>query len=362
MPVIEASGSPYKIGFAHGSQAKAEVLCSIKTYQSMFLSYANLKWEDAKRKSVNYIPYIDQFDPDLMKEIQGVADGAEVEMEDILALNARSEVVMTTSGVPNEELTDGCTAFSVTGDGAREGHILLAQNWDWKGTQIDSLAVLKIKQNGGKPDITMVTEAGIIGKIGCNSAGLGICLNALATPVLPEGVPLHIVLRGILNSVKISDAIGKVNARRHACAANYLIAHRNGASVNIEKTPKEFEVISPENNLLVHTNHMVSPRLHRVNDTTRLLLPDSYVRLHRAKTLLQKRNGSIDVEYCKNVLTDHVEYPDSICRHDDPLDGPGFRGCTVFSLIANLSEGKIWVAKGAPCQSEYQLIQTGSVT
>ena len=355
MPVIEASGSSYEIGFAHGSQARAEVLCSIKTYQAMFLSYANLKWEDAKRKSVSYVPYINQFDPDLMNEIQGVADGAGVEMEDILALNARSEVVMTTSGVPGA-LADGCTAFSVTGDGVREGHVLLAQNWDWKGTQIDSLAVLKIKQSGGKPDITMVTEAGIIGKIGCNSAGLGVCLNALATPVQPEGVPLHIVLRGILNSVKISDAIGRVNARRHACAANYLIAHKNGASVDIEKTPDEFEVILPENNLLVHTNHMVSPRLHRINDTSRLLLPDSYVRLHRAKTLLQKRNGKIDVEYCKEVLKDHMEYPDAICRHDDPLDVPGLRACTVFSLIANLSAGEIWLAKGMPCQSEYHLI------
>lgn len=48
-----------------------------------------------------------------------------------------------------------------------------------------------------RPNILMATEAGIVGKIGLNSEGLGVCLNLLG----PEhntmrGVPIHIILRG----------------------------------------------------------------------------------------------------------------------------------------------------------------------
>ena len=51
----------------------------------------------------------------------------------------------------------------------------------------------------------MVTEAGIIGKIGFNSAGIGICFNALGSSMKAEGqpIPLHI---GCMVSVVIMGA------------------------------------------------------------------------------------------------------------------------------------------------------------
>lgn len=352
MRLIECSGTPYEIGFAHGSKAKEEVLKSIATYKVMFKDYGNLEWEEAKRRSNSYIDYINQFSPDLMEEMRGVAEGAGVELQDILALNARSEVIMVPPEAHTPVPSDGCTSLSVSGDSSKDGHILLAQNWDWKDSQLDSLIVLKINRTD-KPSITMVTEAGIIGKIGCNSAGLGVCLNALGTPDKPEGVPLHVVLRGILDQEKVSDAIEKVNSLKNACAANYQIAHKNGACVDLEKAPTDFEVTYAENGLLAHTNHFITPRLYHINDASRLMVHDTFVRLGRTRFLMNKYNGNIDVDVIKTILTDHVDYPDSICSHNDPKDDIGHRCCTVFSIIMDLTEGKILVAKGQPCSSQY---------
>lgn len=92
--IIEAAGTPYEIGFAHGRTRAEEVLCSIATYKEMFKTYANLGWEEAKHRSRAYIEHISRYDSDLLEEIRGVAVGASVELEDILALNARSEVIL----------------------------------------------------------------------------------------------------------------------------------------------------------------------------------------------------------------------------------------------------------------------------
>ena len=65
----------------------------------------------------------------------------------------------------------------------------LAHNWDWKTSQRASMVMMKIRQKNGKPDIFMVTEAGIIGKTGFNSEGICLYLNALSTQPGAKGAP-----------------------------------------------------------------------------------------------------------------------------------------------------------------------------
>lgn len=346
--VIEAIGSAYEVGFAHGRGGRVEVMRSIETYQNMFQTYANLAWDEAKKRSRNYIEPIKAFDPELLEEIRGVAAGAGVDMEDILALNARSEVIMTSGA---KVMSDGCTAVAVTAEASLNGDVLLAQNWDWKGAQIESLLLLKIQQQG-KPAVSMVTEGGIIGKIGFNSAGIGVCLNALGAAGNPHGLPLHIILRGILNSEKLSDALQRINSMPNACAANYLIASACGEALDIEKAPKDFTVLYPDNGIIVHTNHFLT-RMPEVEDLGRIMVPDTFLRYGRANKLFRQQQGMINEQVIKDVFADHADYPDSICRHPDPLDAKGVQMCTVFSIIMNLTTLKMELLVGNPCCSSY---------
>lgn len=350
--VIECSGTPYEIGYAHGSQGKEEIMVSIKTYKEMFKTYANLDWDVAKERSKNYVKFISDYDKDLMDEIKGVADGAGLDLTDILALNARSEVIMMTgSAVPS----DGCTSVSATPEATKNGDTILAQNWDWKAEQIASILVLKIKQNN-KPAITMVTEGGIIGKVGFNDAGIGVCLNALGTKGNPNGLPLHIVLRGILNSRKISDVIENINRVPNACAANYMIASKCGEALDLEKTPTDFDVLYSIDGVLAHTNHFLTERIRPV-DMSRLMAHDTFLRCGVASKFMHRNIGKLDEDLVKVLLRDHKDYPDSICRHNDPIDDAGHRMCTVFSLIMNMTKGEMLLAKGSPCEGEYVLVK-----
>ena len=73
-----------------------------------------------------------------------------------------------------------------------------------------------------KPNIDMITEAGSIGKIGLNSAAVGVCLNAARAKGVDFGKsPRHLALERCLNSNSRAEA---VETLRSAGGAKILVA------------------------------------------------------------------------------------------------------------------------------------------
>ena len=54
-PIIEASGTPYELGLAHGKGAKKQIDVSINTYKDMFMTYSNISWEKAKQYASTFV-------------------------------------------------------------------------------------------------------------------------------------------------------------------------------------------------------------------------------------------------------------------------------------------------------------------
>lgn len=100
-----------------------------------------------------YRSTIERLAPDLYNEIEGIAAGAgdEVDLLDIVALNARSEIALGT-------FEDGCTslAWTIKSEDASQ-HQFLCQNWDWTPAVGKNLAMVSITKPG-KPKIWMVIE------------------------------------------------------------------------------------------------------------------------------------------------------------------------------------------------------------
>ncbi|MEZ5666092.1 MAG: C45 family peptidase [Alphaproteobacteria bacterium] len=349
-PIVRVGGDPRSRGLEYGRAAQAQVAASVRTYQRLFTDFVGLDWDQARKMGAGYAPAIERYAPDLLEEMRGLAEGSGFALEDILALNARSEIALSA------RLVDGCTAFAAFGSATAAGEVLLCQNWDWRASQRDAFTVVVVERDDG-PSITMLTEGGIVGKIGFNSAGLGVCLNALVTDQLREdGVPLHIVLRRILESKNLGDAIEAVATGPVASAANYLVAQAGAEALDIEAIPSDFDVLLPDRDMLCHTNHICSPRLIEVRDLGKHVLPDSYPRLARVRRLLEERRGSVSVEAAMDVLRDRANGPDAISRREDPKDAEGKRLQTVFSVIMNLSEGSAHITDGPPDGSDYILL------
>jgi isopenicillin-N N-acyltransferase-like protein len=67
--------------------------------------------------------------------------------------------------------------------------------------------------------------------------------------------------------------------------------------------------------------------------------------------------GEITVEDFKEVLRDHVNHPNSICRHPDERDTELEHVQTVASIIMNLTQKEVHIASGPPCCNEYQTMK-----
>jgi len=61
----------------------------------------------------------------------------------------------------------------------------------------------------------------------------------------------------------------------------------------------------------------------------------------------------VTVESLQTLLRDHVNWPQSICMHEDPAEPPHDREQTLVSLIMDLTERVLWAAPGPPCEGQY---------
>jgi isopenicillin-N N-acyltransferase-like protein len=356
IPIFEAEGTNYEIGYAVGSKAKKQVLNCIQSYKDQFEAFVGLGWEDAKKLAQQYVDVISQYNHNYIDEMQGIADGAGVTFDDILLLNCRSEVVLRS----NKDATpDGCTSIAVTPRKTDGKSTLIGQNWDWKLSQRESMIIVKIKQTAtGLPDLVLLTEAGIIGKYGMNSAGLGFCFNALATNDFPQGaLPLHIACRGAMDSLNLCEAMTKVTRYQLGCAVNFLFASRDGVAVDIEVSNDDFDVLYPEDGIITHANHFRSLRLPRYpyKDMSKYKWPDTFIRNGRAEELMGDIKGAVSMRNFERVFADHADYPTSICHHEDPRDPQHARLGTVISFVMNLNTREMHICKGAPCETPFEV-------
>ncbi|EEP77811.1 predicted protein [Uncinocarpus reesii 1704] len=119
MRSITCQGTSYEIGLQHGEQARTEIHGSMEFYKGLFKRDCSMNWEEVCKTAVKFVPLLEASFPEYLQEINGIAQGAGVGVDSILALNVRTELAY---GMFN----DGCTAFSWKSDAGS----FLAQNWD----------------------------------------------------------------------------------------------------------------------------------------------------------------------------------------------------------------------------------------
>lgn len=363
-PVIEIQGPAFERGRTHGSLAKARVERSLDNYRALF-DHCGLTWSDAQAIGARFRPVIERFDAALLEEIQGIAAGAGRGVNEVLALNARTEILPPTfpeRATPEwlAKMRGGtdfgeCTAIAVLPSRSASGETLLAQNWDWLGAQRDALVLLRETEPDGNALLTL-TEAGMLAKIGLNSHGLGVCLNILRSQSdgLRPGVPVHVLLRRLLNCASVAEAEALVQGLRCGASSNILCADAAGHAASFELSPDGAAIVRPEDDALCHTNHFIAAQ----GGAQEVALPPSLSsrpRLERAlvHARARRRHGIADLQ---RMLRDETDGLLSICRHPDPALPEFARIESVASVIMDLGRGVMHLASDIPSRAEYQPI------
>jgi len=348
-PVIDISGNAFERGRVHGDRARDRVERSLANYARLF-SFHGMAWEEAQARSAGYRDLIGGFDAALLEELEGIARGAGRPFSEILALNARTEIMPTSflSGTDSGE----CTAIAVRPRESATGETLLAQNWDWVGSQRESMILLRMR-DGNEPGYLTLTEAGMLAKIGLNSRGLGLCLNILRSVFDGEGagVPVHVLLRALLKRESVPDAIAFASKLSFGGSSNVLMADRGGDVASLEFSPLGLRVVREEGGTLCHTNHFLHPEatgwqaLHQPSLST---IP----RLERARELAAVRSKQ-GIEDLKRLLRDESDGLLSICRQPDLSLPPELQLESVASVIMEPVRGVMHVAPDVPSRSDY---------
>lgn len=363
-PVIDLQGGAFERGRMHGERARERVERSLANYRSLFEA-CEIGWADAQAIAARYRDAIGGLDAALLEEIEGIAAGAGRAVDEILALNARTEILPPTfPGKPTAEWLDlmrrgadfgECTAIAVLPPRSASGETLLAQNWDWLGAQREALVLLRAAGEKHAPYLTL-SEAGMLAKVGLNGHGFGVCLNILRsqTDGLAPGVPVHALLRKLLDCSSVSEAEQLV--KRLACGAssNILCADAAGHAVSFELSPGGVATISEQAGTLCHTNHFLAAERQSAVVAPPPSL-SSEPRLKRAAGFaasLPKHS----VEDLERLLRDESDGFLSICRQPDPSLPEAARIETVASVVMELARGVMHVAPDIPSRSAYHVV------
>jgi isopenicillin-N N-acyltransferase-like protein len=352
--VVLAAGGPRERGRAYGAQAADRVRRSVEIYERVFALYAQLPWADVRGRAAAFVEAIDVYDVQLLPEIEGIAEGAGVEAEDVLAVNLRTEVMFGLDARAAHAAMKECTALGLR-PGLTGGRVVIAQNWDWKPLVRDT-CVLLVCAPHDRPGFVTFVEAGMWAKCGANEAGIGLATNALQSSRDhgEPGVPYHAILRRVLTSPTFDEAVEAVTEGPRASSANYLIGHRDGPTIDIETTPGGPDAsFGTGGSGLAHTNHFLWPSPRPFKDVGRIDGEDSLVRQARAERALA---GTVTLDDVRTVLASHDDPRGTVCAHGDPSLDPAEDYVTVATMIADLTAGTLAISDGNPCEGPFETI------
>lgn len=355
LPTLDvASPDARQRGQMVGEGARDRVLATVASYRRLFEHYAQLDWDQVAALGLEFREPIEAYDAEILGEIEGIAEGAGLRLGEVLAINARSEILF---GLGDLTLPE-CTAFYAGPPATENGHVLLGQNWDWF-TLSRGAIVLEIDQGPDRPAFVMAPEAGLVGKMGFNEDGIGVALNALFSS-LDRGereVPVHVILRAILNSRTIEAALAAIVRARRAASAAFTIASASGPGLAVEVGPGGVETVNlvkPVDGVLGHANHFTE-RIE-FEDVGVRDYPGSKSRLAMIEALFGARRGEISVAVAEEVLRNREGAVERICTLPDEALPELERYSTVLSMVMDLTSRTAEVAAGPPSETDFAAV------
>ena len=360
---MRAAGGPRERGRTYGASARDRVHRSIELYEAVFRHYAGLAWNDVRDRARAFAAWFDETDVQLLPEIEGIAEGAAVDAEDVLALNVRTEVMFGLDTRAARIAAKECTAIGAAPPATVDDSVFVAQTWDWKPAARDTCVLLAMRPTGRPAFVTFV-EAGLLAKTGMNDAGIGLATNALTSSRDrgEPGVPYHAVLRRVLTSTTHDEAIAAVTAHPRASSANYVIGDRRGAVIDLEAAPGNADTVwRTDGDVVCHANHFECPD-RPFKDLTLLDGRDSPTRRSAAEHSLA--DGPIDAPAIERALRQHAGPgggEGSVCAHGDRSEPPEADYVTVAGIVMDLTHSELRITQGNPCETPFERFRLGAL-
>lgn len=326
LTLCDAQGSPRQIGRDYGEALGQDIAAALDYYDALAAA-TGVDLKDTAAKAARYVDAARLAIPQVVEELEGIAEGADISLDAAAVLNCFEEV-WPGSDRPPEACT---TIFS--------GRFLLhAEQWYAGHNQI---GVIHARPDGG-PSFVSPTCAGFLPAVGMNSSGFAQGIDSLAAADDSVGIPRVMVSRASLGATGLEGAMLAACMPGRAGGYAHVLATVD-QKVVVETSASSSAILD---GVAAHTNHYLSRTA-----TARPPSAGSVARLARAQELLMERPPST-LEECAIVLADHEGTPEAICVHEEGIDGSG----TVFGMACDLETGRMMVSDGRPCAGRWEQV------
>ena len=349
MDMVELGGSYYEIGELWGKAAKPYLKSVIADELGGLAEFMSVETDRLISVSTKLLPVAEQYDPEFIEVLKGMAKGADVPFEDIFALRTLLETMFYF-----ERIHGMCTSFAVTGSATKDGSTIVGQNIDWHPGV--PMSLFRISWPNGVKQLSLslggIWEYSISAHD--SSAPFGFVSTLTGTRADSVDVrkpPINMVMSKASRQKRMVKALSEfINSQQSL--ASFILANGTGDIVGLEFACNQFEVIHPEKDILAHANHYLTDRFKPL-DLFCYLVPDSFLRYYRLKKLIEEDYGHITPTLMMKKLADHNNYPNSLCAHPDG-ESPLPPSETVASVVMVPEKKEMYIATGNPCKNAYR--------
>jgi len=319
VPVVEVWGTAYEMGYAHGrllAEAVREMCSSTAPAMMQKMNKTPQQVDEVYQRQERFIPQ------PFLDEMQGLADGAGVTLEEVQRLNT----------IP--DLSEyHCTYFAAWGSAVADGHLYQIRALDYEmeaGIQRHPVLLVYVPKEGN--GFVNVTWAGFIGVVsGMNERKLAVSEigdNFGPKQETLDGEPMPFLLREILQYCDTLDQATRLiqNSKRtssyHYCVGDAKANGGRGEARGFVTSKDQCDVHRPDD----------QPHPKHLNDLVYMSMgldtPQEWPRSHNARLFerLQANYGKID----RIVAAQEVMYK--------------VRTGNLHAVVYDVSDLKLWVA------------------
>jgi isopenicillin-N N-acyltransferase-like protein len=278
--LLRAFGTPHQRGAAHGSQLAGELrafldddLCRLNRLLPQPTTLAELGPMLAA-----YREQLALGTPQLLAEIDGLADGAALSRDEALLLQLRREI----TGYQRIPTHGDCTTYARVGDQPGIGTVL-AQTVDLNGNLDDVLNVLHTGTGSGRESLVL-SFGGLLGYLGLNSDGLAIGINLVLGGRWGPGIPPYLLIRHLLDTTgSVAEALATLPGLNIASSRTLTLLDQQEVAC-VEILDNQLRVVRGRSS--VHTNHFLQPDFAARDELNPFALNSSRQRLDAARQRL----------------------------------------------------------------------------
>jgi isopenicillin-N N-acyltransferase like protein len=329
--VLHVKGEPYEMGYQQGALLRDDIrenvrfLFEVKA-KEIKVELAGVNLLDPKRVIRGIASQQRKFVPErFFEEMRGVADGAGLDVQDIVIANFIPELFH-------------CSGFALSGSATKDGTLyhgrILDYGCDWR---LQEHAVLTVAQPRGRIPFVNVTYAGFVGSVtGMNAERVSIGEMGGRGLGHWQGVPMAFLVRMVLEEAdSLSRGIGVLHDNPRTCEYYFVMADgETRKAVGLEACWNAFGVIG------MGESH---PRLpDAIKDAVVLSAGDRYKELVKR---VHKGLGEFDAESARHLM-----------------DRPVAMKSNLHSVLFETTTTRFWVANaskdGKPAAEQpYQAFQ-----